>query len=183
MTENIVARRYAKALFSLGARKGDKELEAIGKDLASVAETFAAAPDLIRTFRNPLFSAQEKSAVAAKVLDKLGVKGTVRNFVLLLGDKDRLGYLPGIERVFSELLDERQGVLRGSLVTAVDIPEDTRESLKKRLEEQTKATLVLGYEVDPDILGGVVLKVGDKVLDASLRAQLSMLKENMTRGE
>ncbi|EPR43846.1 ATP synthase subunit delta [Desulfovibrio sp. X2] len=183
MTDNIIARRYAKALFSLGLEKGGDELAAYGKDLAALAEILKGSPEALKVFRNPIFGAQDKKVVIGKMMDKLAVGQMVRNFCLLLADKDRLGYLPQIQVVFAELLDAHQGVLRGSLVTAVEVPDARKEAIKQQLESQAKAKLVLGYEIDPGILGGVVLKVGDKVLDASLRAQLSMLKEQIIRGE
>lgn len=183
MTDNIIARRYAKALFSLGVEKGGDELAAYGRDLAALAETLKASPEALKVFKNPIFDAQDKKAVAGKVMDKLSTTQVVRNFCMLLADKGRLGFLLPIQTVFAELLDAHQGVLRGSLVTAVEIADARKEAIKQQLESQAKAKLVLGYEVDPTILGGVVLKVGDKVMDASLRAQLSMLKEQIIRGE
>ncbi len=116
-------------------------------------------------------------------MDKLKIKGTVHNFCLLLADKGRLEDLPGISSVYGELLDEAQGVKRGVLVSAVEIADKKQGDIVKQLEDQLKAKLVLDFEVDPDILGGVVLKVGDQVLDASLKAQLSILKETIRRGE
>lgn len=183
MTDNIIARRYAKALFAIGVEKGGNELPAYGKDLAALAEACKASPEIVKVFRSPIFGAADKKAVVDKLLDKIGVGQMVRNFCLLLADKDRLGFLPAIQAVFAELLDAHQGVLRGNLVTAVKLPKAKQEAIKQQLESQAKAKLVLGYEVNPEILGGVVLKVGDKVLDASLRAQLSMLKEQIIRGE
>lgn len=183
MSGNIVARRYARALFGLGVKKGDSQIDGYGKDLAQLQEVFAATPEASAVFRNPIFSAEDKKAVIGKIMDKLKITGEVRNFCLLLADKGRLNELPAISSVYAELLDEAQGIKRGVFVSAVKIAEKKKGEIVKQLEDQLKAKLVLDFEVDPDILGGVVLKVGDQVLDASLKAQLSILKETIRRGE
>jgi F-type H+-transporting ATPase subunit delta len=79
-------------------------------------------------------------------------------------------------------LDTEKGVLHGELVTAVEIAGDERAAVLERLEKQAGRSLDLVYSVDPGILGGIILRVGDRVLDASLRAQLSFLKDNIKRG-
>jgi len=121
--------------------------------------------------------------VLEKVLDKLSVSQVVRNFSMLLADKNRLAYLPDIGSVYAMLLDEAQGIMRGKVLTAVALPEKRQGEIKQKLEKQTGRKLVLGYDVDPGIIGGLVLQIGDKVLDASLKAQLSKMKEQIKRGE
>lgn len=183
MTGNIVARRYAKALFALGEKKGKTELDAYGKDLAQLAEVLDQSPDVLGFFKNPVFSATEKKAVLEKILGKVSVQPLVKDFCDLLADKGRLSSLQDIADDFAIFLDEVQGVLRGKLVTAVDLSKDRKAELQAQLEKQTGSKVSLDYDVDKEILGGVVLKVGDKVLDASLRAQLEILKETIKRGE
>jgi F-type H+-transporting ATPase subunit delta len=80
-------------------------------------------------------------------------------------------------------LDEVQGIVRGDLVTAIELTDPLKKKIKEELEKQSGQKIVLEYGVDPDILGGLKLKVGDKVLDASIRAQLDILKENIKRGK
>lgn len=183
MIGNVVARRYASALYAVGKNKGMEELQAYGKALGDLGDILEQAPELVKIFRNPIVSVEEKKAVAAKLLDQVKPQPAVRNFVNLLADKERLSVLPEIEAYFRALLDADLGVLRGRLVTAVELSEAKRESIQKQLEGQAGRKLVLDYGVDPAILGGVVLEVGDRVLDASLRAQLGILKETIKRGE
>jgi F-type H+-transporting ATPase subunit delta len=180
---SIVARRYAKALYALGRKKGVDELEAYAKDLDALAAALAASPELVRVFRNPIFSVEEKKGVVAKLLDAISPTGTVRNFCFLLADKERLPVLGEIVAFFNALLDVDRGVLRGELVTAVELAEAKQQAVLQQLEGQAKQKLVLDFSVDENILGGVVLKIGDRTLDASLRAQLGILKENIKRGE
>ena len=183
MTENVVARRYAKALFAVAQKGGDGDLDAYGKDLAGLADVLVTAPEALGFFKNPTFNANEKKAVLGDLLAKLSVKPTVKNFCDLLADKDRLPVLPAIAEVYKKMLEDAQGVVAGSLVTAVELPAARQAAIKDELSKKAGKTLVLDFAVDPEILGGVVLKVGDKVLDASLRAQLHILKEQIKRGE
>jgi F-type H+-transporting ATPase subunit delta len=185
LISNIVARRYAKALFALGLEQGGAELEAYGEGLAAFAQALAAAPEMMRVFKNPIFSAAEKKAVADKVLAQLGVNlsATLRNFIHLLADKNRLAFAADIEATFKVLLDAHKGLLRGRLLTAAPISPAKQEAVKGQLTAQLGKELVLDFDTDPAILGGVVLKVGDKILDASLRAQLQNMKEIIKRGE
>lgn len=183
MIGNIVARRYARALFSLGKGQGDAELVAYGKNLSGLVEALKESPQLDRIFRNPVFKVEEKKAVLDAILSKIKAKQMVVNFCHLLADNNRLGYLRDIAGIYAELLDEHQGVSRGQMVTAIDLDKDLKGKLKKSLEEKISRQLILDYAVDPSILGGLVLKIGDRVLDASLRAQLVAMKETIKRGE
>ncbi|NJB68186.1 F-type H+-transporting ATPase subunit delta [Desulfobaculum xiamenense] len=183
MIANIVARRYARALFTIGQQKGASEIETYGKDLAGFSAVLESNPDLLRIFRNPIFSIDEKKAIVEKILSKLDPNPTVRNFLFLLADKGRLSILPDIEAYFGVLLDDARGVVRGELVTATPLEQARQDEVLKQLAEQLGKELVLDFATDAGILGGVVLKVGDKILDASLRAQLHGMKEQIKRGE
>jgi len=183
LTGNIVARRYARALFAIGETQGKEELAAYGKGLAELVDVLEGAPELFKVFRNPVFSVEEKKAVLDKVLDRVKPVPMVKNFCFLLADKDRLAFLPDIQVYFNQLLDMAQGVVRGEMVTAIDLADELKQEVVEQLEKQSGRKIILDYSVDPEILGGLVLKVGDKVLDASIRAQIEILKENIKRGE
>jgi len=180
---DIIARRYARALFSIGQQKGDAEIKAYGKDLAAFAKVVRETPELLRLFKNPLFTVDEKKAIVEKILSKLNPKPTTRNFLFLLADKERLSVMPEIESYYGVLLDEAQGVVRGELTTAIKLDKAKQTDVRKSLAKQLGKELVLDFETDKTILGGVVLTVGDKVMDASLRAQLHGMKEQIKRGE
>lgn len=183
MTGNIVSRRYAKALFAVGQNQGDDQVEAYGAELQELAGALLEAPEAMRFFRNPTFNPDEKKSVMTKIVEKTGANQMVRNFCDLLAEKDRLSVLPAIAADYKKMQDEFQGIVAGEMVTAKPLPDDRQAELKKRLEDQTGKKLELKFADNADILGGVVLKIGDKVLDASLRAQLQILKENIKRGE
>ena len=183
MSGNIVARRYAKALFTVGQKQGAAELETYGKQLAELSGALAESPEAVRFFRNPVFSVEEKKVVLGQIIEKLGLTKSLSNFVNLLADKSRLVSLPEIAEDFKAMLDELNGIVSGKLVTAVALSDTRKVELKERLEKQTGKKLVLDFDTNAEILGGIVLQIGDSVLDASLRAQLNILKETIKRGE
>jgi F-type H+-transporting ATPase subunit delta len=182
LTEHIVARRYARALFALGRKEGLQKLEKLGQDFDALEVALKASPNLADLYKNPLFSAEEKNRVAQEILGAIGADEYTKRFCALLAEKGRMGSLGDIIAVYRDLLDVEKGVLRGELVTAVPIDDKKRSAVRKQLEQQAGRALDLAYSVDPGILGGIILKVGDRVLDSSLRAQLSFLKENIKRG-
>ncbi len=183
MTGNIVARRYASALFALGKKSGLAELEKYSSALTGMRSVLEASPDLVRVFRTPIVTGEEKSKLVKTVAEKLGFGGTILNFLLLLAEKNRLDQIEAIACVYDDLLDAEKGILRGKLFTAVEMQAEEQTKLVSALEQQAKRTLALEFGVSPEIIGGVVLKVGDLVMDASLRAQLSILKDTIKRGE
>jgi F-type H+-transporting ATPase subunit delta len=183
LTGNIAVRRYARALFSLGKKTGLPELEGYAESLKALHSTLAESPDLARLFKTPIFTHGEKKKVIEKLASKLKIKGAILNFCRLLADKGRLCELEGICNTFNQLLDAEKGIVRGHLLTAVPLSEKKQTAVVQQLEEKAKRTLVLEFGVSPEILGGVVLKVGDHVMDASLRAQLSILKDTIKKGE
>jgi len=180
---DIVAQRYAHALFALGKEQGMPKLEAFGKTLSELAGLLDEAPELARLFRAPVISVAEKRNVLSQLLAGLDADPVVKNFCLLLADKERLPLFGEIVECFGKLLDEAKGIVRGRLLTAVNLNKDRQAGILAALEKQTSKQLALTFEVDPSILGGVVLQVGDKVLDASLRAQLTILRDIIKRGE
>ncbi|MBQ3060654.1 MAG: F0F1 ATP synthase subunit delta [Desulfovibrio sp.] len=183
MTDTVVARRYANAIFALSRKEGDTTLVSHGECLAALGEMIAAAPGLDQTLRSPVIGVEEKKAVLGKLLDKLKADQVMRNFCFLLADKERLAFLREIADRYGKLLDDAQGVVRGTLTTAVKLSAAKQEKLKDALHKKSGADIRLTFKVDKSILGGMVLNMGDRVLDASLRAQLGILRETFKRGE
>ena len=183
MTGNIVATRYAKALFALGRKAGKGELDKFASSLNGIGEAYSKSPALAEVFCSSVFTQDEKRKVLTKLSKSLSLHKTVVNFCLLLSERRRMNVLPDIVTAFQALLDVEKGTIRGKLLTAIALDEAKRTAYQAELEKKAGTKLELEFGVAPEILGGVVLKVGDKVLDASLRAQLSILKDSIKRGE
>lgn len=182
MTDSVVAHRYAQALFSLGNKEGGGAREKHGVCLAELARMLAIQPKLAQTLKSPVIEISEKKAVLSELLKMLKADGTMRNFCFLLADKGRLGSLADIANSYGMMLDEANGVRRGKVITAIKLSPAMQANLKKELEKKAGGPMELVFAIDPEILGGMVLAVGDKVLDSSLRAQLGILRETLIRG-
>ena len=182
MTDTVVARRYASALFSLGRREGGDALGRHGACLAALGEMVAEEPKLGSVLKSPVIGVEETQGVLGARRATRGADKTMRNFCFLLADKERLGSLRQIADWYGILLDEANGVLRGKVITAVKLSKEKQAKLKAELAKKSGGDIELAFSVDPEILGGMVLAVGDKVLDSSLRAQLGILRETFKRG-
>ncbi len=183
MNNTVIARRYANALFTIGKKSGLKDLESYGQYLTELEQCIKSSHDLDRVFKSPVVTVQEKKDVLAKLLSGMGASAVLKNFCLLLADKNRLSTLKDISQIYGKLLDQEKGILRGTLITAISLDTKKKNAIKKQLEEKAGTSIDLVFDVDTSILGGVVLHVGDRVLDASLRAQLAVLRKTIKRGE
>jgi F-type H+-transporting ATPase subunit delta len=182
MTGSIAARRYAQALFSLQKKSGLAALDQCAGDLGALAAVAEGSFELSHLFRNPGFSPREKEAVLGQLAEKLSISPVVIQFCRLLTEKGRLEALSAIARCFGSLLDAEKGVKRGEFITAVPLDEKKQADILAALEKKSGSRLSLEFKVNPAVLGGMLVKIGDNVLDASLKAQLSLLKDIITRG-
>ena len=183
MTGNVVSRRYAKALFAIGAAKGEAEQAKYGEQLVVLGLSMKENAEAMGFFKNPSFSAEEKKAVLNQLVDKMSVDPMVKNFCELMADKGRVEMIPAVASDYKAMMDAVSGVVSGELITVSELSEERKSAIQANLEKQAGKKLELSFATDKEILGGIVLKVGDKVMDASLKAQLQILKENIKRGE
>lgn len=183
MSNNIATRRYAQAVFDIGRAKGQPELLRIGRDLEALKECLDISPELANLFANPIFSNEEKGRVLNDVLEKGDVGEITRNFCRLLLEKGRLPLLTDIAGAYQTMLDQLEGIVRSELITAVELTPERQDEIKTSLEVKSGKKLAMTFSVDPYIIGGLILKIDDRALDGSLRAQINILRENMKRGE
>ena len=182
MTGSVAAGRYANALYTLAMTAGTDVMEKTGADIEAFAALAQENVALSELFRNPAFSPEEKHGVITALAEKLETGDIVRKFLFLLADKHRLALLDGIVGEYRTLRDAANGILRGEMVSAAPLDEETQNEVLAQLQEKAGKTLVLNFKVDEALLGGMVLKVGDNIMDASLRTQLSILKDTIKRG-
>lgn len=174
MIDRVVARRYARALIELGEEQ--KNLDAIVKDFANLAETIEASPELRAVLDNPQVSRTARKAVLTEVGQKLGVSPVVRNTIGLLTDNGRLRAVASIATELREEADRRAGVVRARVTSAAPLSDVYVSKLTAALEARFKKKVVVVREVDASLLSGVVTRVGDTIIDGSLRARLNELK-------
>lgn len=177
MIGGVVARRYAKALIDLGVETG--QLEAIVKDLNNLAEVLEGSPELRDVRDNPQVPMQARKAVFSEVAQRLGVHQLSRNALLLLIDNGRLRVLSAIARALREESDKRAGVVRAHVTSAAALNDSYVQRLQQALEARFKKKVVVQRSVDPNLIAGVVTRVGDTIIDGSLRSRLNELKTEL----
>ena len=172
-----VARRDARALFSIGAERGD--FEQLGQQLADVAALWSASPDLRQALENPVFRPSEKRALLEQLLPRVAPAAEVQRLVLLLLERRRINVLPTAARAFRDLADAHVGRARAQVTSAEPLGFAELERVRRSLEQRTGKKVVLEAAVDPALIGGVVARVGDLVLDGSVRTQLASLCQRL----
>ena len=175
-----LARRYARALLALAKESGT--LDATSEELATIDGVFQD-DRLHALLASPLLDATKRVAIARKVAGALKVSVVVTNLTCLLAERDRLLALPDIHRSFRTMLDAELGRTRAQIRTAsplADGQEHELAELAKRLAGGHD--VIITANVDPELLGGVVLDIGGTVYDGSVRTQLARLSKNMTEG-
>jgi len=177
---NAISRRYARALVQLAAEEG--RVEAVHGELSRIDAALSASPELTEVLSNPAYGIEAKREILKGVVGKLGLSATITNFLLLLLDRGRLGYLPQIFASFGILADEISGVVRPELISALPLEESQVEAVKASLAKSTGKKVVLTVSVDPSLIGGVVTRIGDKVYDGSVRTQLSRIEDILQKG-
>lgn len=181
MIDMTVPRRYAKALLTLG--KDDGNYKAYGEGLQGFALLLEREPELKDALLNPVYGREDRQKLLLRMIDLLQMAPMVGNLLKLLFDKHRLGAVAGVSQAYQQLMDEVEKVSRARVKAAIVLDEGAKEKLRQALEKLTGTTVVMEVEEDPEIIGGVLARVGDLVLDGSVRTQLFSLKESLIKGE
>ena len=181
MKNAVLAKRYAKALFAVGQEEGIAADYA--KTLNAMAGLYASVPELSDALSNPMYPLDVREKVMEHILPAAGVSGVMGNFFKLLVQKRRADILPDIALVFQAMVDADNNMCQGTVITAMELTPELSAQVKATLEKITGKQVVLTAQVDPSIIGGVVAKVGDLVLDGSIRSQLAGLKESIKGSE
>jgi F-type H+-transporting ATPase subunit delta len=170
-------RRYADAAFEIGLR--DKTVKTWRKELDSAAETLTTG-ELERVLANPAIPLDERIKVTEQVFASLS--GPVRNLILLLVRRRRIEQLSRVAAEFRRLDDKRNGLTHATATSALPLGADEIRAITARLEELTGGKIALETAVDPSLLGGVVVRVGDRLLDGSVRGRLERLRNQLASG-
>jgi F-type H+-transporting ATPase subunit delta len=172
-----VARRYARAIFDIGVAKG--LYEAFATEIEALAAVYAASPDLRQALENPVFKLDQRQGILEKILPRVAPSREIRNFALLLLERRRIGSLPAIARAYRELVDDKLGRVRATVTSATPLDPATQTAVQRALERRTGKRVVLSASTDPNLIGGIVARVGDQVFDGSLRTRLDSLKSRL----
>ena len=172
-----LAGRYATAAFELSLE--EKTLEQVASDLAGLKRLLADSPDLARLVRSPVFSGSDQARALGAVLDQAKAGTLTKNLVLLLARKRRLFALNDVIRGFEALLARHRGEIAADVTTARPLSAEETAELRQTLKTKLGREPRLETHVDPTLLGGLVLKVGSRMIDSSVRTKLDALRAAM----
>ena len=172
-----IAQVYSRALFE-AAEEQDK-LDVVRDEFGEFADAIDESRDLAVFFFSPYFSTEEKKEGLGKVVD--GADDIVRNFLELLIEKHRMPAIHRIRREYNALWEEENKLLPVQVTSAIELDADTIKQIGDAIGERTGRKVELESKVDPDILGGIVLRVGDRILDASIANRLESLRKQVAR--
>ena len=174
-----IAEVYSRALFE--AAQEDDVLDDVHDQLNEFVDALEDEDnrDLRLFFYSPYFSSEEKKNGVDKVVS--GADERLQNFLKLLAERHRMPALPRIRREFNSLWREEKQLLPVNVTSAVDLDEQLVKEIGDRIQEQTGRQVELTSQVDPDVLGGLVVRVGNMVMDASVRSRLDQIRKQVTK--
>lgn len=172
-----VAGRYASALFELAEEQG--QLAQVERDLTGFEQLLNESEDLRRLVRSPVFSSEEQGAAIAAVLGRAGIGGLAGNFIKLAARNRRLFAVPDMVRAFRAMCARARGEVEAEVASAFPLKDDQMQALKDALKTTVGKDVQVNLKVDPGLLGGLIVKIGSRMIDSSLRTKLNSLKIRM----
>jgi F-type H+-transporting ATPase subunit delta len=169
-----LAGRYATALFELADEQ--KALDQVAKDLVELRDMLAGSPDLQRLVRSPVLSRESQAAAMAKLAEHAQLAPMTANFIGLVARNRRLFALPGMISGYLQLLAERRGEIRAEVTAAQPLTEHQVTEVNDQLKRAIGSKVAVEIRVDPALIGGLVVKVGSRMVDGSLRSKLQRLQ-------
>jgi F-type H+-transporting ATPase subunit delta len=172
-----VSGRYATALFELA--REEKSVDAVKADLDKFGALLDESADLKRLVRSPVFAADVQLKALTAVLDQAGISGVAANFLKVLTSNRRLFAVADVIRAFNVLVAKFKGEVSADVTVAEALSEKNLDALKAALKTVTGKDVALNVKVDPAIIGGLVVKLGSRMVDSSLRTKLNSIKHAM----
>jgi F-type H+-transporting ATPase subunit delta len=176
-TVSGVAERYASALFDLA--RDESALQAVEAELSSMRRMIEESADLRRLVESPVFSAEEQEQAIAVIAERSGIRGLVANFLRLVAKNRRLFALPGMIAAFRAMAARHRGEVSAEVTSAHPLKDEHVAALKGVLKEKLGKDVALEARVNPALLGGLIVKVGSRMIDTSLRTRLLNVKTSL----
>ncbi|PRD52620.1 F0F1 ATP synthase subunit delta [Sphingobacterium gobiense] len=170
-----VASRYAKSLLDLTEEQG--HLDAVKKDMDGVISVLKSNSELLAVLKNPIIKGDRKRNILAAIFDGK-INSTVLSFFYLLVNKGRAAILLDIAQEFVREYNEEKGIVKASVTSATALSEGNLAALQEIIAAETMATVILKNVVDPSLIGGFTVRVGDKQIDASIAGKLGKLEKH-----
>ena len=181
MSNSSLAKRYARALFSIGEEEGI--VAQIGNDLGDFSDALSAnEQELFLVFTNPIIAVEELLPIVNTLAEKMALHPHTANFISLLLEKSRIVLFFDICSIYQEMADKKLGKVRAFVETAVNISEEEKQEIQKSLAKANNVqldNLLVEYTTNPELIGGIIAKVGDTLYDASIRTRLQDIKTSL----
>ncbi|OQM74670.1 F0F1 ATP synthase subunit delta [Manganibacter manganicus] len=171
---SAVADRYARSLFELALEA--KSLPKVESDLARFESMLADSADLRRLIESPVFSSEEQAKAIGAIVAKAGIAGLAGNFLKVVASNRRLFAVPGMIRAFRRILSEHRGEAAAEVTSAHALSAAQQNELKAALKSVAGKDVAISVTVDPSLLGGLVVRMGSRQIDTSLKTKLNSLK-------
>ena len=169
-----IAERYAGSLFELALQS--KSVEKVEADLGRFEDLLNGSDDLGRMIKSPVFSADEQYKAIVAIADKAGIKGLVGNFLRVVARNRRLFVIPAMIKAFRNIAAEQRGEVAADVASAHPLTDAQKSELSAALKGVTGKDVVISATVDPSLLGGLVVKIGSRQIDTTLKTKLNSLK-------
>jgi len=169
----MIARRYASALAGVAVER--REEREVLTEIEYWGSLIDSHTQLKEVFANPTIPYEQKRSVLEELISRTRVRDTTAGFLRVLLRNQRLSELKEVSQRFSLILDERAGVVAASVTTARPVPEDVKTNLRNTLESTTGQTVRLSFNIDQEIIGGLVARIGSTIFDGSVQSQLERL--------
>ena len=175
---NIVANRYAEALFQVG--EDSNSTEKLYNELKAVVDIINQNKEFANILKSPIVSKDDKKDLISNIFGSQ-LNKEMLNFMKILTDKDRLSLLSDIEESFKVLLNDKNNILEGVAITAVPMSEDEVKQLQSKLSGKYNKTVILKNEIDKSVLGGVLVRLGNEEIDGTVKNRLDKMKEQLSQ--
>jgi F-type H+-transporting ATPase subunit delta len=179
MSSETIARRYARAVFELGKELGN--LPQLTRDLADFSASFEQNDELRMVVQSPLVAEEQREALLKELGQRASMSETALSTLRLLAQRRRLSVLPEMVRQLERLADEDAGVLRATVTSATPLDDNYLGKLRAELEKATGSKVVITHRQDPTLIAGIVTRIGDRVIDGSVKARLESFRESLLR--
>ncbi|MFN3505374.1 MAG: F0F1 ATP synthase subunit delta [Caldimicrobium sp.] len=175
-----IALKYAKGLFI--AAKELNKVEEFGEELRSFLKFLKENPEVLQVLQSPVYPPDIKFEILKEIVKVYQLTPEIERFVSLLIERRRIQYIEEIVSMYQALWDEEVGIARGEVYSPYPLSEEEKKELEEALQKKLNKQVFLEVRVDPDILGGIKVKIGDYVWDGTLKSQLEKFKEIIIKG-
>ena len=177
MSNGAIVERYARAILELGEEA--KQLALLTEQIRRRANAYASSNELQSILHNPVVTEAKREAILTELADKLGLPETAKNAIRLLARRQRLEFLPAIALRLQGLADEKAGVLRATVTTAKKMSPSFYTKLSAELEKSTSRKIILEKKEDSSLIAGAITRIGDHIIDGSLKGRLQELERQL----